>query len=233
MRWVDYWNTDHPIYVSDRHRTLHFQGIARDIVDLIGEVSPARAPRVLDYGCGEALGSPRIARACEHLTLSDAAPAVRERITARFAADPAISIAPPEAVAAMPPGSFDIVIANSLVQYLTATELTDLLALAHRQLAPGGTLVLADIIPPDVGAATDALALVRFGWEGGFMGAALAGLARTALSDYRKVREELGLTRYGEADMLDLLGKQGFSARRRRQNLGHNQARMTFLATPA
>jgi hypothetical protein len=58
----------------------------------------------------------------------------------------------------------------------------------------------------------------------------LIGLARTAVSDYRKLRDELGLAQYSEAEMLELLRDCGFAAERRPQNIGHNQARMTFVA---
>jgi hypothetical protein len=42
----------------------------------------------------------------------------------------------------------------------------------------------------------------------------------------------LGLTRYGEAELLGLLTAAGFDGRRRRRNFGANQRRMTFIATP-
>ena len=56
----------------------------------------------------------------------------------------------------------------------------------------------------------------------------MPSLVRTALSDYRKIRSQLGLTHYEEAEMLALLEKAGFTARRLDKNLGHNQARMAF-----
>ena len=67
----------------------------------------------------------------------------------------------------------------------------------------------------------------------GFVAAALGGLARTAVSDYRRLRAELGLTHYAEAEMLELLRDRGFSAERRPANIGPHAGRMTFLATAA
>ena len=29
--WVDFWNRDTSIYVSERHKALHYSGVARDI----------------------------------------------------------------------------------------------------------------------------------------------------------------------------------------------------------
>ena len=68
--------------------------------------------------------------------------------------------------------------------------------------------------------------------EGGFLFAALGGLVRTLFSDYRKLRSRLGLATYSQPDMQIILEGAGFTAERRYPNLGHNQARMTFVARP-
>ncbi len=92
--------------------------------------------------------------------------------------------------------------------------------------------MLADVIPPDVSPVTDARALLGFAWQGGFLLSALAGLARTAVSDYRRIRDEIGLAQYTEDDLRDILGDAGFAVERLARNLGHNAARMTFEARP-
>ena len=52
------------------------------------------------------------------------------------------------------------------------------------------------------------------------------------LPEYRATRARLGLTHYTEAEMLAVLDRAGFDAVRHRPNLGHNQARIAFLAVP-
>ena len=102
---------------------------------------------------------------------------------------------------------------------------------SFRLLRPGALFILGDIIPPDVSAATDAMALLRFAGANGFFIAALLGLARTvALTDCWRLRSNLGLTRYSEAEMIGKLTKAGFAASRAHQNIGHNPGRMTFVA---
>jgi SAM-dependent methyltransferase len=229
MSWRDFWNQDTPIYVSERHKVLHYWRIANDI----GRLVPSPDAWVLDYGCGEALSASRVAHRCARLYLCDAAPLVRERLQQRFRDERRIAVIAPEEIDAVADGSLDLVVVNSLVQYLSLDELRRLLATWRAKLKPQGRLVLADVIPPDVGPFTDARALLSFAWQGGFLRQALIGLVRTALSDYRKVRDELGVAQYGEAEMLELLGDCGFAAERRAQNMGHNQSRMTFVATPA
>lgn len=229
MDWISFWDGAHAIYVSERHKQLHYARIAADIARHV----PHPDARVLDYGCGEALAAGTLAAACGHLTLCDAAPGVRQKLTERFSADPAISVASPERVEGLPDGSFDLIIANSLLQYLDRPVLDGLLAVWRRLLAPGGRLLVADVIPPHVSAAQDALALLSFAARDRFLGAALVGLARTALSPYRKLRAELGLSMYQEEEFLAVLAAAGFAGRRLLPNVGHNQNRMAFLARPA
>lgn len=223
--WVEYWNSDTPIYVSTRHKALHYRLIAAGIRDLI--LDPGID--ALDFGCGEALSAEIVAERCRKLILADAAPNVREKLAARFAANPAITIASPEEVQALPPESLDLIVVHSVAQYVPKPDFATLVARLAGKLREGGRIVIGDILPPDLKATTDALALLRFGFEGGFLLPALFGLVRTALSDYRRIRADLGLTHYDEAGMLALIEGAGLTARRLEKNLGHNQARMAFV----
>lgn len=228
--WLEFWNGDTPIYVSARHKALHYRGLARDTLALLRETGVPRDGAVLDHGCGEALFADEVARACGRLLLCDGAPAVRAGLAQRFTTERRIRVVSPEEVEALADASLDLVVANSLLQYLKPDELTGLLHVWQAKLKPGGTLALADVIPPGLSPVADAGALLRFAWKGGFLAAAVAGLARTAVSDYRRLRGELGLATYEAADLEARLVTAGFDAPRRRANLGHNPARMTFLA---
>ena len=86
--WIDYWNGDHPIYVNERHKVLHYRLLARDLAGLV----PDDDAVVLDFGCGEALSADILAGKTRRLTLSDAAPAVRDKLAARFAGHPRIAV---------------------------------------------------------------------------------------------------------------------------------------------
>jgi SAM-dependent methyltransferase len=224
--WISYWDSDHPIYVNARHFDVHYANIADDIVRLL----PGKNARVLDYGCGEALHADRIAGHCATLYLCEAAPTVRSRLKERFGKIVNIGVVTPEDVAAMEPESLDLIVANSLLQYLKRDELVALLKVWRRLLAPGRALIIADVIGPKQSAIADALSLLNFARRNGFLTAAFIGLVKTTLSDYRKLRAQLGLTTYSEDEMLKLLAEAGYDAARLRPNLGHNQGRMAFRA---
>ena len=229
MSWREFWDRDTPIYVNERHQRLHYQRVAADIRRLI----PSPEAIVLDYGCGEALSADQVAAKCARLYLCDAAASVRDRVRLRFLNVHNVQVLAPEGVEQLPDHHLDLVVVNSVIQYLTFDELRSLFRLCRATLMPVGALVLADVVPHEVSPVSDARALLAFAWRGGFLFAALVGLVRTALSDYRTLRNEIGLAQYGEAEMIELLADEGFAAERRADNIGHNPGRMTFVARPA
>ena len=224
--WIDYYDSTHTIYASKRHRDLHFALIARDIIGYI--TSPDAV--VLDYACGEALSAAKVAEACGKLYLAEPAPGVRGRLISRFAPNTKIRVRSLEDLRKMDENSIDLVVMNSVIQYMTAQEFETALATIRRLLKPGGRLILGDVLRPEIGMGRDVLALLRFAAAQGFLKDAMIGLISTALSDYRQLRSRVGLMRYGEAEMLDRLRRAGFSATRAPGNLGHNPWRMTFVA---
>ncbi len=225
--WRDFFDGEHSIYVSERHKLLHARIIARGIIAAI----PRSDAVVLDHGCGEALHGEAVAAACGKLYLCESAPVLRAQLTARFINSGHVSIIAPETIEiGIPDDSLDLVTFISVAQYLKREELDAALHLWLQKLKPGGKLVVGDVIPPDVGMVTDTRALLSFAFSGGFLIAALAGLVKTAFSDYRKLRDNLGLSMYSTAQMETVLDKAGFVGIRQIENIGHNAARMTFEA---
>jgi SAM-dependent methyltransferase len=224
--WIDFWDTKHSIYVNARHEAAHFRRIADDML--------AYAPPggvMLDYGCGEALEAARVAEPLARLILCEPAPNVRATLGARFAGHDKIDVRKPEDVSIMTAGSIDVVVMHSVAQYLNAQELDALIGLFRRLLKPGGLLVLGDVIPRGLSTLSDVRALMRFGRQEGFFWAALRGLIRTFFSDYRRLRQSLGIARYDRAEIAAKLESSGFSSvEPARTNIGHNSRRMTFLA---
>jgi len=227
--WIDYYDSTHTIYVSKLHRDLHFQIIARDIIGYI--TSPDAT--VLDYACGEALSASQVAAACGKLILAEPAPGVRGRLIARFAPNTRIRVRSLDDVRNMTEQSLDLVVMNSVAQYMTADELDSALAVVRRLLKPTGRLVLGDVLRPEVGMGRDVMALLRFGARHGFLRDALIGLISTALSDYRQLRTRIGLQRYSEDEITTKLAALGFTVSRAHFNIGHNPWRMTFVARQA
>lgn len=222
--WVAFWDSPHAIYVNAHHRDVHYLRIAEDIARYVPQKG-----FVLDYGCGDALHAELAATNAQRLILCEAAPKLREALALRYAGNAKISVASPEQVAELDMHSLDLIVMHSVAQYLTPEELDKILVLFHRLLKEDGLFVLGDIIPPQVSAFTDVIALLRFARAEGFFFAALSGLVRTVFSNYWDLRTRLGLTRYGKEEMLIKLTHAGFWTTVAYTNVGHNQARKTYL----
>jgi SAM-dependent methyltransferase len=227
--WISFFDSDNPIYVNARHRAVHARLVGLSISQHINK----RGMHILDYGCGEAFYAGRIAEQCERLTLCEAAPHLRQSLKERFQDNDRIAVLSPDEAAALPDASADLIVMHSVAQYLTRDEAHALFVLFRRLVAKDGAFVLGDVVKPEVSAVTDAAALLGLAAANGFFFAALFGLVRTMLSGYWKLRQQAGLTRYSEDAIVAALAAAGFSAERAAHNLGHNQARMTFVAKPA
>jgi SAM-dependent methyltransferase len=226
--WVSFWNSQHSIYVNARHLDLHYRDVAERILDL----KPSGDANVMDFGCGEALHADRVAVRVGHLWLCEAASRVRDNMRGRLGALANITVIGPDDLGTIANGSLDLIVANSVAQYLTRDELDALLQRWRALLAPNGRLVLADVIPPGVSPASDALALLRYAWDNGFFTAAVGGLCRTVLSPYRRIRAELGITTYSEQEIVGRIDAAGFATARLPFNFEHQPARLSFVATP-
>jgi SAM-dependent methyltransferase len=226
--WTEFWDQPHSIYVNARHFDVHYRDIAQGIIALL----PGPNARVLDYGCGEATHADLVAASAKELVLCESAPSVRAKLSQRFADIRNIRVLAPDQVERLPEASIDLLVANSLVQYIARADLDRLLAAWRRLLAPGGALIVADVIRPGVGVVTDTVALLRYAARNGFLLAAIIGIARTVFSGYSRLRAELGISCYGEEEFMAKLAAAGFAAERLPFNLEHNPARMTFRARP-
>lgn len=227
--WIAFWDGEPPIYAGPQHKAVHYEGIA----DGIARYLPRAQARVLDYGCGEALFASRIAAKCERVYLTDAAPSVADALATRFAEATNIEVVAHDRLDdEIEAASLDLVVVNSVAQYLSEDEFSALVERLKPLLAPSGVVLFADIIPPDVGMVRDTSALLSLAIRNGFFIQAAVGLVRTYFSNYRQLRNRLGLKMYEESAFIERLRNLGFDCRRVRPNLGHNQNRMAFEATP-
>ncbi len=142
--WLAFWDGSHSIYVSARHKDVHYRLIAEEIAALV----PGPQARVLDYGCGEALHADLVAAAAGELLLCEGAPRLRAGIAARLAEskNSKIRAVTPQEVERLPKNSLDLIVLNSVAQYLTPEEAATLFALFQRLLRPGGVLLVSDVI---------------------------------------------------------------------------------------
>ena len=225
--WKEFWNTENSIDVSDKHTRAHYEQLAHGMLELI---PPMRPHTLLDWGCGDALSTPAFAQAGITVLLHDPVPRFTERLRKRFGATPGVRVLDSEEAARIPRASIDTILVYSVIQYLAKEEFERLLSRFYELLAPGGALILGDVIPERHPLLTDVGDLLRTALRHGFFFEALTGLAATFFSRYRKVRKESGFSTYSETEMLSLLARHSFKAERLPRNLGLSTHRMLFRA---
>lgn len=225
--WSEFWARPNKIYVNDRHLAAHCRVVADALLSTIGE---ARDLRVLDFGCGDALDAARVSARCANLALFDASPIVRERLVARFTDMPGITVLGDAELEAMPDGGFDLIFLSSVLQYVDPDEIDGFLARQARRLAPGGRLVVVDVIPPGVGVVHDTASLLSFAAREGFFFAASAGLVAIFFSGYLRLRQTAKLSTYDEDVILVKLSAAGLEAKRLPRNLGEHPWRRSYEA---
>ena len=94
--WRSFWDGEHAIYVSDRHKAVHYQAIADGILAHVAAAGLGNDAVVLDYACGEALETRRVAAAVGRLVLCDGAPSVVAKLRERFGGRATVGFALPE-----------------------------------------------------------------------------------------------------------------------------------------
>lgn len=226
--WLDFWDAEHSIYVNRRHIEAHYRQLLADIAPLL----PPAPFTLLDYGCGDALMAPALVERGGRVLLFEQAPARRAGLARRFAGAESIAVIDEAGWRGLPAGSCDIVLLISVIQYLERAQLAELLAVLKPLLSPGGRLVIGDIVGPEAGMIKDVAALLTFAAHNGFLLAAAAGLARTWLSDYRKIRERLGFTTYTPDALSALLAEGGWQGENLAWNIGHAGHRRSMVARP-
>jgi SAM-dependent methyltransferase len=225
--WLDFWNAPNAIYVSRRHQDAHYA----KVLSGIRRFMPAGgAAVVLDWGCGDALAANDLAQTCRTLLLYDRADSTRRRLLSHYAGSPEIRVLDDAELGAVLPASVDLIIVNSVVQYLDRRQFVDALQLFHRLLKSDGKLLLGDIIAPDTPLVGHVTTFLRFAWQNGFFVAAIFGLARNFVSPYRKLRRDAGYACYTQTQLLGLLDDNGFVGERLASNIAVSQLRSSYLA---
>jgi SAM-dependent methyltransferase len=224
--WLSYWNAPNKIYVSERHKRLHYDVVFAGIAPHL----PNRGGVVLDWGCGDAFAADRIAERCSMVLLYDAAESVRTRLHRRYDSHARIQILEKSGLDELAGDSVDLIIVNSVIQYLSEEQLNEALVLFNRLVKSSGTFLLGDVINPGSGNSRHVTTLLRFAWQNGFFLSAIGGLAQTFISPYRNLQREVGFATFTREQILDKLARHGFSAEKLARNIGISGNRSSYLA---
>jgi SAM-dependent methyltransferase len=222
----------------DQRSPLYLEQSTLYVQILTAEVGVHRDQRVLDFGCGFGLVAKMLAPLVAEVWFWDPSPHMRvvaerntaDRSNARLCDLSTMSSAQPEGTAWDGP-LFDLILVNSVAQYMAAEELWAWLTRWRGMLAPGGKLVLSDLIPPNHRGLSDVADLLRMGAGHGSPLRA-AGDALGGLRQYRRASRAVPLVRVGREDLGRAAAGADLAMTVLPRNLTHFSRRWTAVLVP-
>lgn len=200
---------------------------ARDFVGRLQISLPLRpGMRVLDFGCGFGAVSERLAAMEVELRYWDRSDQMRRFVELRlkdYANAGVLDLSASDE-------RFDLIVVNSVIQYMSPDDLKQWLAEWGRLLARDGRIVVSDIIPPSSNFSSEVLDSLRFAAANGFLIASIGRLAQEFLR-YTKRRRSLTLLRLDRAQFLDLAAAIGLSTEFLKANLTFRRKRLSAILT--
>lgn len=220
--WTDYWEGLVPKRMFEAESDDYTARLlATGLVD--------GTSRVLDFGCGFGHTCALLARSVAEIAAWDGAARMREHAATILAGHPNarivdLSTGVPDAER----GQFDLVLVNSVVQYMNRAEFLSWLHQWRALLAPAGVVVVSDV--PVMGGSrwSELIDMVRFAAGRGFLTRALVDGFREA-ARYGRERGQHPLMRLSQADVRRLGDEAGLHMTVLPENLTHRSGRLAAV----
>lgn len=200
---------------------------------LVAEVGVGQEHRVLDFGCGFGFVAAALAPLVAQVWMWDPAPNMRTAATRNTAGFANVRLCDLMAERPEQPTvpALDLILVNSVAQYMPPDELWAWLRSWRAMLAPGGKIVLSDLIPPDHSGWRDLVDLVRLGAR---YGSPLLAV-RDAVGDlnrYRRTSRAAPLVRVDHDELRRRAAEAGLEVTALPGNLTHFSKRWTAVLRP-
>lgn len=224
--WRSYWNQPSTYEQIHRAQAVHYVDKLTATIPLDSNV------RVLDFGAGFGVVAEALAGKVARMYLWDISESMRsqaQRLLARYRNVEFLDLSSKHA--SLPGRSCDLIIVNSVVQYMTIEELSSWLVRWRTMLSSNGRIVLSDLIPSDPPSLFFELyETLAFSARCGMLSHVISPPQIEALKRYWKTRNEAGpLLRIGEDTLRRLAGVAGLAVQILPANLTHFSKRMTAV----
>lgn len=210
-----------------RESPLHRAQSTLYVRSLIAEVGVHRDQRVLDFGCGFGSVVALLAPLVAEVWWWDPSPNMRSatrRTTSEIhnvrSCDLSLPPAERPQQSRRKGGAFDLILVNSVAQYMAPAELWRWIAGWRDLLAPDGQIVLSDLIPLQHGTLSDIVDLIRFGAQhGSAFRAAMQAVGD--IGEYRRTTRAVPLVRVSAQELIRHAADAGLETLVLPRNLTH------------
>jgi ubiquinone/menaquinone biosynthesis C-methylase UbiE len=228
--WVEYWNRPNGIFVNEPHKRAHYRIILANVQPFLPR---GAGSAVLDWGCGEAFGAETMAAPSERVYLYDPADVVRARLGERYKGHSRITVLDDGQLKRLPLACVDLILINSVIQYISRLELSAALRDLQHLLKPDGRFLIGDVIAPGTPLWRHVIVFLSFAYREGFLVPGMIGLVRNFLPSYKSLARKQGLSNYSEADLLGIFERSGLRGERLPRNISVSPIRASYLAWKA
>jgi SAM-dependent methyltransferase len=226
--WIDYWNKPDRNFVSELHKRAHYEHIFSNVLPFLPRGSGGA---MLDWGCGEAFAAEWMAAECAQVYLYDPAELIQARLAERYRNSQRIVVIDEEGLTRLPSACLDLILINSVIQYLSRAALIAALSNLRRLLKPGGRVLIGDVIAPGSALWQHVVVFLSFAYRKGFLGSAMLGLVRNFRpSSYGSLQRGHGISKYTEGQFLALLGECGLVGERLPKNIAVSSIRSSYVS---
>jgi ubiquinone/menaquinone biosynthesis C-methylase UbiE len=226
--WLEYWNRPNGAFVSEWHKRAYYERLFSNVQSFLPR-GPGSA--MLDWGCGEALAAERMAAECERVYLFDPTELVRSRLHRRCGDHSHITVIDAEQLRRLSSGSLDLILINSVIEYLNRAELLTALSDLSRLLRDSGRFLIGDVISPGTALWQHVVVFLTFAYQSGFMASAIVGLLCKFLPSYNSVQRGHGLSKYSEAELMNVFQLCKLDGKRLSRNIAVSPIRSSYIAT--
>jgi SAM-dependent methyltransferase len=186
---------------------------------------------VLDFGCGFGFVAQILAPKVGELFLWEASANMRRHTRLNVASHQNVrflDLSKPEAVCG--DLRFDLILVNSVVQYMSIDELSLWINRWRTMLSPGGRIIVSDVIPPDHDSISDIVDLLKFSLRRGVLVDVICRLF-LKLWRYWKVRRSWPLARISREQLSQLAKPASLTVTCLPRNLTQFRTRFTAILT--
>ena len=223
--WDSYWEE-----LDGRARVFREQS-REYVMNLLSKVPLPPEVCVLDFGCGFGHVAGSLAPMVGEISLWDASTNMLRHARRNVSGIPNVRFAD------LDPdtwdggaAAFDLVLVNSVIQYMTQDEFAQWLIVWRRVLKPDGRIVISDVIPANYDSLRDFTDILRLSARRGFLRQAIFdGLHEIA--GYARKRQSRPLTRYDRGDLIRHAERAGLTVEFLPRNLTHFPRRISMLLT--